>query len=102
MAVDVAPIMIFVVEQIDSLTDLTADGVEIILSQSLLIAGDAEIIVKETELILTTVLSKGKTGRKEAAEAGVSNVKQSACLVWLVVFPFMPADKASGVPIPTR
>ena len=102
MVVDLAPIMISVMEKIDSLTDLTAGGVEIILAQSSTIAGEAEIMVKETEFIVTTVFSKGKTGGKEAAEGGVSEVKQSACLVWLVVFAFMPADKASGVPFPTR
>jgi hypothetical protein len=68
MVVDLAPIMISVVEKIDVLTDLTAGGMEIILSQSSTIAGDAEIMVKETELIVTTIFSRGKTAGKQAAE----------------------------------
>jgi len=59
-------------------------------------------IVNDSELIGTTVLSKGKTGGMEAAETGVSDVKQPACLVCFVVLPSTPAYKACGVPFLTR
>jgi len=88
MIADAARILVPGAEKTESLTELIAD--------------DMEMIVKETELIGTTVLSKGKTGGMEGGETGVSDVKQSACWVWFVVFPFMPAYKACGVPFLTR
>ena len=87
MIADAARILVPGAEKTESLTELFAD--------------DMEMIVKETELIGTTVLSKGKTGGMEADETSVSDVKQSACLVWFVVFPSMPAYKACGVPFLT-
>ena len=99
---DAAGILVPEAEKTESLTELIAEEMEILVSQSSTIADEMEMIVKETELIGTTVLSKGKTGGMEGAETGVSDVKQSACLVWFVVFPFMPAYKACGVPFLTR
>ena len=101
MIADAARIIVPEAEKTESLTELMAEEMEILVSQSSTIADDMEMIVKETELIGTTVLSKGKTGGMEAAE-GVCDVKQSACLVWFVVFPFMAAYKACGVPFLTR
>src|SRR5207247_5054705 len=66
-------------EKTESLTELIAEEMEILVPQSSTIADDMEMIVKETQLIGTTVLSKGKTGMEAAA--GVSDGKQSACLV---------------------
>src|SRR5213083_2898697 len=74
MIADAARIIVPEAEKTESLTELTAE--------------EMEMIVKETELIGTTVLSKGKTGGMEAAE-GVCDVKQSACFVWFIVFPSM-------------
>ncbi len=47
------------------------------------------------ELIVTMRSSRGKTGGKAAGRTRMSDVKQSACLVWIVVFPFMPPYRAS-------
>lgn len=100
---DVARIIISVTEKIESFIDLIVEGMEILVSQSSTIIDDVEIIVKETELIVTIVLSKGKTGGTETDERGVSDVKQSACLVCLGLFPFIIlAYKACGVPFLTR
>ena len=90
MIADVARLIVSVAEKIESLTDLIAEEMEILVTQPSMIADDVKMIGKETELIVTTVLSKGKTGGKQAAETGVSDVKQSACWVWLVRFRFMP------------
>src|SRR5437016_4340661 len=98
---DVARIIISVTEKIESFIDLIVEGMEILVSQSSTIIDDVEIIVKETELIVTIVLSKGKTGGTET-DGGVSDVKQSACLVCLGLFPFILAYKACGVPFLTR
>jgi len=62
---DVARIIISVTEKIESFIDLIVEGMEILVSQSSTIIDDVEIIVKETELIVTIVLSKGKTGGTE-------------------------------------
>jgi len=102
MIADAARIIVPEAEKTESLTELIAEEMEILVSQSSTIADEMEMIVKETELIGTTVLSKGKTGGMEGAETGVSDVKQSACLVWFVVFPFMPAYMACGLPFLTR
>ena len=99
---DVARIIISVTEKIESFIDLIVEGMEILVSQSSTIIDDVEIIVKETELIVTIVMSKGKTGGTETDERGVSEVKQSACLVCLGLFPFILAYKACGVPFLTR
>src|SRR5438876_929045 len=98
---DVARIIISVTEKIESFIDLIVEGMEILVSQSSTIIDDVEIIVKETEFIVTIVLSKGKTGGTETDERGVSEVKQSACLVCLGLFPFILAYRACGVPFPT-
>ena len=102
MIADAARIIVPEAEKTESLTELIAEEMEILVSQSSTIADEMEMIVKETELIGTTVLSKGKTGGMEGAETGVSDVKQSACLVCFVVFAFMPAYTACGVPFLTR
>ena len=102
MIADAARIIVPEAGKTESLTELIAEEMEILVSPSSTIADDTEMIVKETQLIGTTVLSKGKTGGMEAAETGVSDVKQSACLVWVVVFPFMAAYRARGVPSLTR
>ena len=57
-------------EKIESLTELIAEEIEILVTQPSMMADDVEMIGKETELIVTTVLSKGKTAGKEAAETG--------------------------------
>ena len=98
MIADAARIIVPGAEKTESLTELIAEEMEILVSPSSTIADDMEMIVKETELIVTMVLSKGKTAGKE----GVSDVKQSACLFWSVVFPFMLPYRASGVPFLTR
>src|SRR5437773_9706481 len=102
MIADAARIIAPEAEKTESLTELIAEEMEILVSQSSTIAGEMEMIVKETQLIGTTVLSKGKTGGMEAAQTGVSGVKQSACLVCFVVFAFMPAYTACDVPFLTR
>ncbi len=84
------------------MTNLIAERMEILGAQSSTITDDVEIIVKETKLIVPTVWPKGNTGEKEAGETSVSDVKQSACLVWSDVFPFMAPFRASDVPGPTR
>ena len=94
--------IVSVAEKIDSWTVLIADEVEILRSQSSTITDDVEVIVLETELIVTRISSKGKTVRKEAGRTRMSDVKQSVCLVWIVVSPFMPPYKASRVPFLTR
>ena len=99
---DAAGILVPEAEKTESLTELIAEAMEILVSPSSTIADEMEMIVKETELIGTMVLSKGKTGGMEGAETGVSDVKQSACLVWFVVFPSTPAYKACGGPFLTR
>ena len=81
---------------------MIAGEMEILVSPSSTIADDMEMIVRETQLIETTVLSKGKRGGMEAAETRVSDVNQSACWVWFIVFPFMAAYRACGVPFLTR
>ena len=90
MIADVARIIVCVAKKIKSLTELIADQTEILVSQSSTITDDVEMIVNEAGLIVTTVLSKGKTGGKQA---GVSDVTQTACLVCLVVVPFMRPTK---------
>src|SRR5213592_3646586 len=102
MIAGVARMIVPEAEKTESLTELIAGEMEILVSQSSTIADDMEMIVKETQLIGTTVLSKGKTGGMEAAQTGVSDVKQSACLVCFVVLPSTPAYKACGVPFLTR
>src|SRR5438093_10607654 len=99
---DAARIIVPEAEKTESLAELIAEEMEILVSQSSTIADDMEMIVKETQLIGTTVLSEGKTGGMEAAETGVFDVKQPACLVWFVVFPSTPAYKACGGPFLTR
>ena len=98
---DVARISISVTEKIESFIDLIVEGMEILVSQSSTIIDDVEIIVKETEFIVTIVMSKGKTGGTETDESAVSEVKQSACLVCLGLFPFILAYEACGVPFLT-
>jgi len=93
MIADVAGIIVSVVEKIELLTSFIDEGMEIILSLSSTMTDDVEIILKETESIVTMVLSKGKTGGKEAAKQ-VTDVKPPACLVWFVVFPLMPSKRA--------
>src|SRR5436190_5275847 len=102
MIADAARIIVPEAEKTESLTELIAEAMEILVSPSSTIADDMEMIVKETQLIGTTVLSKGRTGGMEGAETGVSDAKPSACWVWFVVFPSMPAYKACGVPFLTR
>src|SRR5437667_4095824 len=94
-------IIVSMAEMIDSLTPLIAHGIEILRSQSATIADDVEIIANGLELIVT-MISKGKTGGKEAGKPGVFDVKLSAGLVWIVVFPFMPPHRAPRVPFLTR
>src|SRR5207247_728167 len=89
-------------EMIDSLTPLIAHGIEILRSQSSTIADEVEIIANGPELIVTMISSKEKTGGKEAGKPGVFDVKLSASLVWIVVFPFMPPHRAARVPFLTR
>src|SRR5207247_1117822 len=101
MIAEAARIIVPEAEKTESLTELIAEAMEILVSPSSTIADDMEMIVKETQLIGTTVLSKGKTGGMEGAETGVSDEKQSRCWVWFVVFPSMPAYKACGVPFLT-
>ena len=79
MIAEAARIIVPEAEKTESLTELIAEAMEILVSPSSTIADDMEMIVKETQLIGTTVLSKGKTGMEAAA--GVSDGKQSACLV---------------------
>jgi len=95
-------IIVSMAEMIDSLTPLIAHGIEILRSQSSTIADDVEIIANGLELIVTMISSKGKTGGKEAGKPGVFDVKLSAGLVWIVVFPFMPPHRAPRVPFLTR
>ena len=73
---------------------------KILRAQSSTITDDTELIVLKTELIVTVISSKGK--REEAGRMDMSDVKQSACLVSIVVFPFMPPCRASRVPFLTR
>ena len=94
-------IIVSMAEMIDSLTPLIAHGIEILRSQSSTIADDVEIIANGLELIVT-MISKGKTGGKEAGKPGVFDVKLSAGLVWIVVFLFMPPHRAPRVPFLTR
>src|SRR5216117_1664384 len=92
-------------ERIDSLMAVIADRVKTHPSHSSTIADDVERIDNEAELIVTnptTISLKGKTGGKEAGEPGVFDLNGSACLVWIVVFPFMPPHKASRIPFLTR
>ena len=98
-------IIVSVVEKIESLTSLIASGMEIFVSHSSTITDDVELTATQTPLIAaipTIITLKGKAGRKEAGEPGVSDVEQSACLVGFVVFPFMPPYRASRVPFLTR
>src|SRR5207247_2915255 len=94
---DVARIIISVTEKIESFIDLIVEGMEILVSQSSTIIDDVEIIVKETELIVTIVLSKGKTGGTETDERGGSDVNQSACVVCLGLFRLTLASTARGL-----
>ena len=102
MTGDVARTIVSVAEMIESVAGLIADGMEIVLSQAPTVMDDVEIIVQEMELTVTMMPLKGKTGRKEAGEPGVCMVKQSTCLVWIVVIPFMPPYSASRLPFLTR
>src|SRR5437667_11477670 len=86
MIADVARIIVCVAKKIKSLTELIADQTEILVSQSSTITDDVEMIVNEAGLIVTTVLSKGKTGGKQA---GGSAVTRKAWLVLLVVLPLL-------------
>src|SRR5947199_1468211 len=93
----VAEAIISMAERIDSLMAVIADRVKTHPSHSSTIADDVERIDNEAELIVTnpsTISSKGKTGGKEAGEPGVFDVKLSASLVWVVVFPFMAPHRA--------
>src|SRR5437867_9814693 len=101
----VPSIIVCIVGKIESLTAWIASRMEILVSQSSTISDDVESTAAQTELIAaipTMVPLKGKTGRKEAGEPGVSDLKQSACLVWIAVFSFMPPYRASRVPFLTR
>src|SRR5437773_6770746 len=92
-------------ERIDSLMAVIADRVKTHPSHTSTIADDVERIDNEAELIVTNptmISSKGKTGGKEAGEPVVFDVKLSAGLVWIVVFPFMPPYRTSRVPFLTR
>src|SRR5437867_2183393 len=60
MIADAAQIIVPEVEKTESLTELIAEEMEILVSPSSTIADDMEMIVKETQLIGTTVLSKGR------------------------------------------
>src|SRR2546427_1244996 len=66
---------------------LIAWGMEITVPPSATIIDEAKIIVSETELIMTTVWLKGKTGRKEAREKGGSELKRSRVGFALSFFP---------------
>src|SRR5439155_1355658 len=101
MIVDGPSITKMPLEMIALVGEMIICKTDIIVSQSSTIIDDVEIIVKETEFIVTIVLSKGKTGGTETDERGVSEVKQSACLVCLGLFPFILAYKACGVPFLT-
>jgi hypothetical protein len=92
-------------ESIGSWMAVIVDRVKTHASHSSTIAGDLDIFANEAELIVTkptTISSKGKTGEKEAGKPGVFDVKLSAGLVWIVVFPFMPPYGASRLPFLTR
>jgi len=54
MIADVARIIVSVAEKIESLTELIADGMEILVSQPSTITDNMEMIGKETQLIVTT------------------------------------------------
>src|SRR5438132_4021573 len=90
---DVRSIIVGVMEKIGAFIKLIAWGMEITVPPSATITDGARIIVSETELIVTTVWLKGKTGRKEARENGGSELKRSACWVCPIVFPVMPPEK---------
>ena len=90
--VSVSSKVMCVAEKTVSLADLIFDAAQTPGFDSWKIADKREWIV----------FVKGKTGRKEAGRTGVSDVKQSACLAWIVVFPFMPPYRASRVPFLTR
>ncbi len=73
---DVARLIVSVAEKIELLTALIAEGMEILLSQPVTIADDVEIIVEETELIVTTVSSRGRReerGRRNRCVSDVNN-----------------------------
>ena len=93
----VPSIIVCIVGKIESLTALIALGMEILVSHLSAISDDVELTATQTELIAaipTMIPLKGKTGGKEGAETGVSDLKQPACWVWLVRFPFMPPYRA--------
>ena len=101
MIAGVARLIVSAAETIESLTGLITERMEILLSQPATITDDVDIIVEETESVVTTVSSKGKTGGEKAGERVVSDEKQSACWVGFVVLPFMPPNRASGIPYQT-
>src|SRR6266566_3357740 len=104
MIIGISDTIICEPKMIAGVASIIASGreMDILVSPSSTIADDMEMIVRETQLIETTVLSKGKRGGMEAAETRVSDVNQSACWVWFIVFPFMAAYRACGVPFLTR
>ncbi len=83
-------IIVWVMEKIGAFIKLVAWGMEMTVPPSPTITDEAKIILSETELIVTTVWLKGKTGRKEAREKGGSKLKRSPCWVCPMVFPVMP------------
>ena len=99
MTGDAAQILVSVAQKIESLIDLIAGRMEILVSQWSTINDDVEIIVKETELIVS---SKRKTGGKRGTRKRCVWCEATACLVCLVVFPFMPPHRASRVPFLPR
>src|SRR5438093_10106178 len=101
---DVARLIVSVAEKIELLTALIAEGMEILLSQPVTIADDVEIIVKETELIVTTVSSKGSreedTGRPTIPRRS-SGVLFRMSLGRLRMFPFPDKSRTLLVRLPS-
>src|SRR5437867_13117361 len=72
---DVRSIIVGVMEKIGAFIKLVAWGVQMTVPPSATITDEAKIIVRETELILTTDWLNGKTGRTVTREKAGSESK---------------------------